>query len=247
MDKGKLIEDAKTLLKNENHQKAIDILEDLYKKLPDPDIKKLLIEVLFAYGSYLNDDYVLEYEKSIKYFTRILSIDPKNYKAYYNLGIAYFNLKEFDAALDNYKIALSINPNYKYCYYNIGLIYEATENFREAAKAYEKALEIDPGFIYAIHSLKAVKLMLEDFKLIKNQPQNKNDSLKNLISLLRVTRRISLELLQEFLNINKETLLKIIVNWGNKNYCELDGDYLIINVKNRNQFIEDLNNGNIGI
>ena len=247
MDKGKLIEDAKTLLKNENHEKAIDVLEDLYKKLPDPDVKKFLIEVLFAYGSYLNDDYVLEYEKSIKYFTRILSIDPKNYKAYYNLGIAYFNLEKFDAALDNYKIALSINPKYKYCYYNIGLIYEATENFREAAKAYEKALEIDPGFIYAIHSLKSVKLMLENSKLDKNQPQHKSDLLKNLISLLRVTRRIRLEMLQELLNVDKETLLKIIVSWGNKNYCELDGDYLIINVETRNQFIEDLNNGNIGI
>jgi tetratricopeptide (TPR) repeat protein len=247
MDKGKLIEDAKALLKNENHEKAIDILEDLYKELPDPDIKKFLIEVLFAYGSYLNDDYVLGYEKSIKYFSRILSIEPKNYKAYYNLGIAYFNLKKFDTALDNYKIALSINPNYKYCYYNIGLIYEATKNFREAAEAYEKALEIDPGFIYAIHSLKAVKLMLENAKLDKNQSQHKSNLLKNLISLLRVTRRIRLEMLQELLNVDKGTLLKIIVNWGNKNYCELDGDYLIINVETRNQFIEDLNNGNIGI
>ncbi len=47
--------------------------------------------------------------------------------------------------------------------------------------------------------------------------------------------------------MNKETLLSIIINWGKKNYCEIDGDYLIINKKSLNQFFEDLNQNGMGI
>ena len=98
-DKEKLIEEARILLKNENFERAIEILEDLYMKHPELEIEKKLITALYAFGGYLNDEYVLEYEKSIKYFTRIININPNDYRAYYNLGLAYFNLNRFFGSL----------------------------------------------------------------------------------------------------------------------------------------------------
>jgi tetratricopeptide (TPR) repeat protein len=246
-EKEKLIEKAKVLVKSEEFEKALKILEDLYQEQSDVDIKNNLIDALFAYGGYLNDDYVLEYEKSINFFKRIIHLDPENYRAHYNLGIAFFNLNRFEEALNSYKIAISIKPGYKHSYYNIGLLHEATENLEKAIVAYEKALEIDPNYVYAMHALKAVRLNLDNYVKTNSETQEDKDTIEKLKSLLIMSKRVRFDMIQEILNVNKETLLSIIINWGKKNYCEIDGDYLIINKESLNQFFEDLNQNGMGI
>ena len=246
-DKVKLIEKAKALVKNEEFEKAIKILEEFYQEQSDNDIKNNLIDALFAYGGYLNDNYVQESEKSIKYFKRIIEIDPNNYRAHYNLGIAYFDLKRFEEALNSYKIAISIKPDYKHIYYNIGLLHEETQNLEEAVEAYEKALKIDPDYIYAMHALKAVRLNLDTHMTAKSKTQETKDTIEKLKSLLSMSKRVRFDMIQEILNVNKETLMSIIINWGKKNYCEIDGDYLIINKESLTQFLEDLTQDGIGI
>jgi len=246
-EKDNLIEKAKVLAKNEEFAKAIKILEDLYQQQPDLDIKNNLIDALFAYGGYLNDYYVLEYDESINFFKRIIELDSENYKAHYNLGIAYFNLNRFEEALNSYKIALSIKPDHKHVYYNIGLLHEKSENLENAIEAYERALEIDPNYIYAMHSLKAVRLNLDNSVKPKSKAQVRKDIVEKLISLLRMSKRVRFDMLQEILKVNKETLLQIIINWGKKNYCEIDGDYLNINKESLTQFFEELNQDGLGI
>ncbi|MBY8980615.1 MAG: tetratricopeptide repeat protein, partial [Candidatus Lokiarchaeota archaeon] len=130
--KENLIEKAKALVKNEEFGKAIRILEELYQQQSDVEVKNNLIDALFAYGGYLNDYYVLEYDESINFFKRIIELDSENYRAHYNLGIAYFNLNRFEEAINSYKIALTIKPDHKHVYYNIGLLYEKTENLEKA-------------------------------------------------------------------------------------------------------------------
>ena len=242
-----LIEEAKVLVKNEEFEKAIKILEDLYQQQSDVDVKNNLIDALFAYGGYLNDYYVLEYDESINFFKRIIELDQENYRAHYNLGIAYFNLNRFEEALNSYKIALSINPDHKHVYYNIGLLHEKTENLEGAIEAYEKALEIDPNYIYAMHSLKVVRQNLDNSVKPKSKTQEIKDNVEKLKSLLSMSKRVRFDMIQEILKVNKETLLQIIINWGKKDYCEIDGDYLNINKESLTQFIEELNQDGLGI
>ena len=246
-DKENLIEKAKALVRNEEFKEAVKILEELYQQQPDVDIKNNLMDALFAYGGYLNDYYVLEYDESINFFKRIIELDSKNYRAHYNLGIAYFNLNRFDEALNSYKSALSIKPDHKHVYYNIGLLYEKTEKLEDAIEAYEKALEIDPNYIYAMHSLKAVRQNLDDYIKPKNKTQEIKDNIEKLKSLLSMSKRVRFDMIQEILKVNKETLLQIIINWGKKKYCEIDGDYLIINKESLTQFLEELNQDSLGI
>ena len=246
-DKENVIEKAKDLVRDEEFEEAVKILEELYQQQPDVDVKNNLMDVLFAYGGYLNDYYVLEYDESINFFKRIIELDSENYRAHYNLGIAYFNLKRFEEALNSYNIALSIKPDHKHVYYNIGLLYEKTENLEKAIEAYEKALEIDPNYIYAMHSLKAVRMNLENYVKPKSKTQEIKDSVEKLKSLLSVSKRVRFDMIQEILNVNKETLLQIIINWGKKNYCEIDGDYLNINKESLPQFLEELNQDDLGI
>ena len=246
-EKENLIEKAKDLVRNEEFEKAIKILEDLYQQQPDIDVKNNLIDALFAYGGYLNDYYVLEYNESINFFKRIIELDSENYRAHYNLGIAYFNLNRFEEALNSYKIALSIKPDHKHVYYNIGLLHEKTENLENAIEAYEKALEIDPNYIYAMHSLKVVRQNLDINVNPKSKTQESKDNVEKLKSLLSMSKRVRFDMIQEILKVNKETLLQIIINWGKKNYCEIDGDYLNINKDSLTQFFEELNQNGLGI
>lgn len=246
-EKENLIEKAKDLVKSEEFGIAIKILEDLYQQQPDVDVKNNLIDALFAYGGYLNDNYVLEYDKSINFFKRIIELDSENYRAHYNLGIAYFNLNRFEEASNSYKIAISIKPDHKHVYYNIGLLHEKKENLEDAIKAYEKALEIDPDFIYALHSLQVVRQKLDKNVNPKSKTQEIKDNIDKLKSLLKMSKRVRFDMIQEILKVNKETLLQIIINWGKKNYCEIDGDYLNINKESLTQFFEELNQDGLGI
>jgi len=160
-----LLEKAKILRSQEKYEEALKILEDLYENKPESgEIKDILIDTLFNYGGYLNDYYTLEYEKAKQLFERITIISPKNYRAHYNLGIAYFNLAQMENAKKSFKKALEIKPDYKYCLYNLGLLYEDMEQYEEALNLYEKALEIDPNFTYALTARSQIRKKLDDLR-----------------------------------------------------------------------------------
>lgn len=160
-----LIEQAKKLREKEEFEKALEILEGIYKENPDcQEIKKSLVETLFFFGGYLNDIFVLKYEKAKEVFERIITLEPDNYRAHYNLGIAFFNLEDINNAKNSFERALKIKPDYKYCFYNLGLIYEEVEKFDKALEYYEKALEIDHNFIYALTARSQVRQKLDDLK-----------------------------------------------------------------------------------
>jgi len=73
--------------------------------------KKELIENLEEVGKF----YFLsnKYKEAIKEFEKIIKLDPQNVDAYYNLGLCYESLNEFDLARQMYQRVLSIDPNYK--------------------------------------------------------------------------------------------------------------------------------------
>jgi superkiller protein 3 len=165
-----LLEKAKTLKNQDKFEEALEILDELYKQNPDSkEIKELLINTLFDYGGYLNDVYTLEYEKAKHLFERIIDLSPNNYRAHYNLGIAYFNLNKIEKAKNSFETALKIKPDYKYCLYNLGLIYEAVERYEEALNFYEQALEIDPDFTYARVAQSQIRQKLDELKRMKTK------------------------------------------------------------------------------
>jgi len=163
------IKQAFELKKEERFEDALEILNTLHlNDSASNEIKKALIEVLFEYGSYLNDDWVEDFEKAVDCFTRIIELDAKNYRAWYNLGISYFRLKQTKKSLEAYEQALKINPEYEYVFYNIGLVYEIlNEDYESAAKYYEKALRLNESFTYALQALRDVRKKLELTELHK--------------------------------------------------------------------------------
>ncbi len=63
---------------------------------------------------------------------------------YNKIGIAYHQLLDFKAAMENYQMALRLDPNYAEAINNIGTIYYAQRKHKKAINQYKKALRIAP-------------------------------------------------------------------------------------------------------
>ena len=164
-----ILDKAIRLQKEGKFEPSLEILEELYERYPQSeDAKKHLIDVLFDFGGYLSDEWTLGYDKATECFKRIIELEPTHYRAWYNLGIAYFNLNKTEEALNAYSEALKLKPDYTYCYYNIGLVYEVQKNdLEKALEYYEKALSYNENFMYALHAKKTVQQKIDILK--KNQ------------------------------------------------------------------------------
>ncbi|MFW9820603.1 MAG: tetratricopeptide repeat protein [Candidatus Thorarchaeota archaeon] len=160
-----LVEKLNLLKSQKDFEAALVLLNELYEKFPNSEeVKNILIDILFEYGGYLNDYYIEGYEKAKDCFEKITKISPNNYRAFYNLGIACFNLGNSEKAISHLQKALEIKPDYKYSLYNLGLVYEDEGKYGEALKFYEKALEIDSNFTYALTARDEMRRKLDELK-----------------------------------------------------------------------------------
>jgi tetratricopeptide (TPR) repeat protein len=76
-------------------------------------------------------------------FDNVLSLDPGNKYALFNLGIIEQSRKKRAAALDYYDAALESDPEYTPAMYNKAILVERAD-LEEAVGIYEAILEIDP-------------------------------------------------------------------------------------------------------
>ena len=75
------------------------------------------------------------------YYQQALEIDPGNFKALTNLGLAYYEMREYRDSLDAYVKAVEINPDDPAPYEKMFLIYNEVAQPAEAVKASLSAAE----------------------------------------------------------------------------------------------------------
>ncbi|MBD3255859.1 MAG: tetratricopeptide repeat protein [Candidatus Lokiarchaeota archaeon] len=174
------LEKAIRFRKEHKYEAAIEIVENLFRDEPQSkEIKENLVETLIDYGGFLNDEqWDLEVERAEEMFRRASEIDPMNHRAWYNLGIAQFNLGKYDEALKNYNKALEIKPDYSYCYYNTGLLYELVlKDFQKALYYYDKATSYNENLTYAIQAKNDLRRKIDAIKKDKSEPTEPSISL----------------------------------------------------------------------
>ncbi len=112
-----------------------------------------------------------DYDKAIEYFEKAVEINPQNFSALGNLGVAHFHKGEYTKAITLYKNALIIKPNYVTAMYNLASVNSKINHKDEALKWLKKA--IDNGFndfeqIKNDEDLSNIKNTIEYKKLIDN-------------------------------------------------------------------------------
>ena len=89
------------------------------------------------------------------HFKKALEIKPDFAPARNNLGAAYLAMKEWDAAIDCFKLLtknlLYATPHYPLA--NLGKAYYEKKDFAQAEKYYQEALKMEPGFVNALYGL----------------------------------------------------------------------------------------------
>jgi len=91
--------------------------------------------------------------EAVREFRQAIKLVPNFVSAYYNLGRAYMQLKEYDNAAKSFAAAVQARPNYGDAWYQLGIAFQLQEAFTESSKAYLTALSFfpdDPDLLYRL-------------------------------------------------------------------------------------------------
>jgi tetratricopeptide (TPR) repeat protein len=100
---------------------------------------KLAVSLLQAGEATGNKAYV---EEAIPEFKKVAQFSPDYFEAYYNLGVAYYYLKDFRKARFYFEKTLSLNKDEKDAWFLLGKVAEKEGKPKEALKFYERSLKV---------------------------------------------------------------------------------------------------------
>jgi len=127
---------------NRDFRKAIDIMHEWVEQYPnDRDANYNLAHMYYGLHNY---------DQAIRYYQRVLDIDPNSKLVYNQLGYIYANTGNFSSAietLERYKTMVPDEPN---PYDSIGEIYQYQGEYGKAIKHFKQALNINQNFINAL-------------------------------------------------------------------------------------------------
>ena len=149
------IQDFETSFKlNSEYTKAVFPLLKLYEKLNKMKSMmrcyNILIEKCPSAELYLDRATILgeiegKEKESINDFTNAIKLNSNLIDAYYNRGMIYKQLEEFENAIQDFEKCLLIDENPDSdLYVDKGMCYYQLDNLEKAEKDFRKALEIDP-------------------------------------------------------------------------------------------------------
>lgn len=85
------------------------------------------------------------YEKAITYYQKYLSKNPKNADARVDMAICYYNLNDYNTAINEMETAIKYQPSHQLAYLNLGIVNLAAQNIVASKEWFGKAVELDPN------------------------------------------------------------------------------------------------------
>ena len=151
-----LSKQATAFYSDNNFDKTVELLLQINEKERSAQDWLLLGNLLDEKGE--KDQAVYMYKKALK-------VDPKYYKAYYNIANICLEKQRFNLAIENYTKAVKLNQSNPYVYYNLACAYLKLGKNKEAKDALIKAVtlqnnipEIHYNLAYVYQKLKKPKL-----------------------------------------------------------------------------------------
>lgn len=113
-------------------------------------MKKLLFILLLSLCAF-GEDYAKEgdnqyakgnFSKAIELYTKAISANPNDCKAYNSRGLAYYELKDYKSAISDYSKAISAKPDCLGTIINRGVSYSRSGDYKNATKDARKACKL---------------------------------------------------------------------------------------------------------
>ncbi|KAA1189135.1 tetratricopeptide repeat protein [Pseudohalioglobus sediminis] len=108
----------------------------------------------------INSDRPLE---AIELITQALAENPDDPQAHGNLGLAYKDAGQFEAAVAHFKQSLQLNPKNLVMMNNLGNALRESGNARDAITCFEAALRLDRAYAACWSNLAAAQRDMEDY------------------------------------------------------------------------------------
>lgn len=89
--------------------------------------------------------------KAILYLGNAIKIEPNDAEIYYNRGVAYENLGQYQPAIKDYNQAISLKPAYSEAFYNRGTLYSEIGQYQQAIEDFNQAISLQPNDAEAYH------------------------------------------------------------------------------------------------
>ena len=125
---------------------SLIILTSLMDITAQEDISPLLekdVKNWHAIGSALITDG--RFEESIKYYDKILEINPEDQRAMLNRGSVLLELERYEDSIKQYNRILEINPNHVKALVSKGIALSFLQQYDEALFVIDKALSLEPN------------------------------------------------------------------------------------------------------
>ena len=117
-----------------------------------------------------------KYDDAIFGYKKVLSFNPQNIEAIFNLATAYFMATKYDNAIILYNQIVKNDPRHIKTWYNLGETYVCLKKYNKALKCYQKAKGMSQ--IYPYFNLRLANCLEKMGKI-----QEAQQALKNLISI----------------------------------------------------------------
>jgi tetratricopeptide (TPR) repeat protein len=119
------------------------------------DSARELIDPFFIKGIYYAN--TRQYEPAIGQFDSCIHRDWKFTEAYIEKGIVLFDQKNYDVAMNTFRMAATVSNTYPDAYYWMGRCYEVIHKTEDAIEYYQRAAALDKNFTEAKEAIKRLK------------------------------------------------------------------------------------------
>jgi tetratricopeptide (TPR) repeat protein len=105
-----------------------------------------------------------DYKGAIAAYEEALQINPSHPDAYFQRAVAYYDLKNYQAAFEDLNQVVRLTPNSPVAYMNRGLTQDLLQKNQEAIKDYSKAISLNPNYVAAYLNRGALRNELQDYQ-----------------------------------------------------------------------------------
>jgi len=85
-------------------------------------------------------------DQAKNYWDKAIAVNPKQAEAYNNRGLAFYDLKLYQQAIEDYSQALRIKPDYAEALNNRGNAYYAMDQYEKAEEDFNQSLQFKPRY-----------------------------------------------------------------------------------------------------
>jgi len=120
------------------------------RDLPDPKDRIQAYELI---SEAIADSQHGNYQPSTEKLNTALKTDPNSVPVHYLLGLNYYRMKNFPAAVEQFQRVIELSPDYTLALFYLGVAYGHTGQIDQSISTLKRALELDPTNFTAAYDL----------------------------------------------------------------------------------------------